>query len=375
MRVVKTNTTSGTQHKLKVAVITCYFLPDYVRSLSIRAALARMTDVETVVIKNSYSGIFRYPQVIAKLIWCRIVTRPNIYILGFRGQEILPVCLLLTTGKPLIFDEFIVPLAWANRENHVATIRVRWLRFLSRISAPLYRLWLKTCNLILTDTHTHAELSAGLSGLPLSHYRVLPVGTDESLFKPILHTTQRKDFLVFFYGLKMTPLHGLNHILEAAVLLARDVPQVTFQIVGGDAATKAQIDAARQKGARIRYTQFVPFNKLAQMMQQSDLCLGGPFGDTDQARSVITGKTYQSIACARPTIVADSLAYSNFTDWTDCLKVALGNGLLLAHKIQWAYSNRDMLPAIGQKGRKLYETSFSTVQIAEQLHSIITEVV
>jgi glycosyltransferase involved in cell wall biosynthesis len=362
--------------KVTVAIVTCYFLPDYVRSISLRAALSSLPGVETIIIKNSATGILRYPEVAFKMIWCRLTRRPDVYMLGFRGQEMLPSSLLITLGKPLIFDEFIVPLAWATRENHAKTLRVRWFRLLARVSSPLYKRWLKACKFVLTDTKAHAELSAQLSRTPRNHYKVIPVGTDEQLFKPAPSKhPHSKDFRVFFYGLKMTPLHGLSYILEAAVKLGATHPHIIFGIIGGDQTTEDAVLVAKARGARINYMQFVPFKSFAGMMRDSDLCLGGPFGDTEQARSVVTGKTYQSLACAMPTVVANTAAYSAFTDEKDCLMVPLGDTNALVEKIIWAQAHPDKIAAIGAAGRKLYLETFSTEHIAAELQQIINEVI
>jgi glycosyltransferase involved in cell wall biosynthesis len=365
-----------TPRRIRVAVITCYFLPDYVRSISIRAALATMDDVEPLVIKNTSKGVLRYPEVIAKMIWCRLAKHPDLYILEFRGQEMLPISLCITAGKPLIFDEFIVPLAWATREKHARTLRTQWFRILSRVSAPLYKRWLKACKLILTDTIVHAEISSKLGNIPHKRYRVLPVGTDETLFKPKKHVTLPsigQEFSIFFYGLKMTPLHGLNHILAAAIVLGKSDPLVSFTIVGGDSVTEAIVQNAVQQGARVTYKMFVPFSEFAPLMHAADLCLGGPFGDTEQARSVVTGKTYQSIACGRPTVVADTKAHTQFTDEKDCLKVPLSNAQALVDKIRWAMKHPKQLQKIGPAGRALYEKEFSTKKITIKLHEIVMD--
>jgi glycosyltransferase involved in cell wall biosynthesis len=375
---------NSAQPTLRVAIITCYFLPDYIRSLSLRGALLSLPNVETVVIKNTSTGILRYPQVLAQILWCRLHRRADIYLLGFRGQEILPATLLLTLGKPLIFDEFIVPLAWATQEGHTANLRTTWFQLLSRLSAPMYKGWLKACSLLLTDTAAHAELSAQLSGLPISHYRVLPVGTDESIFMPksvslvaaqsSASPAQSNTFMVFFYGLKMTPLHGFEVIVQAAEQLSSVLPSVAFTIIGGDETTSQRVQRAVANGARVTYIPYVPLAEIADHMRGADVCLGGPFGDTPQARHVVTGKTYQSLACARATIVGDTDAYTQFTHKKDCLKVALASPEAIAQAIIWAAKHPNELRVIGNAGRKLYETHFSTAVIAKRLETILKTV-
>jgi glycosyltransferase involved in cell wall biosynthesis len=305
----------------------------------------------------------------------RLRERPDAYILTFRGQELLPIMLLFTIGKPLIFDEFIVPLAWAKQENQRLTIRNRFFKFLSVVSAPFYKRWLKRCYRILTDTEAHAVASAGLTGLPLTQYLTIPVGTDETLFNllPTRRTKPKRSFEVFFYGLKMTPLHGLSYILSAAVQLGDMAPEVQFVIVGGDEATKKAVQIAVAEGAHITYKQFIEFDDLPQAMRDADLCLGGPFGDTPQAHHVVTGKTFQFLACGLPTVIGTNVSTSKFIDGVNSLAVPLGNADALTHKILWAYKHPSALETIGRNGRALYEAEFSSAVVRRLLDQLLSE--
>src|SRR5581483_5008721 len=99
-----------------IAVITCYHDPDYVRARTLRAALDRLDDVRLVIVKNRHRGLLRYPEVIRQVRRLQRQQTIDAYLLTFRGQEILPLMLRLACRTPLIFDEFIVPLAYATEE-------------------------------------------------------------------------------------------------------------------------------------------------------------------------------------------------------------------------------------------------------------------
>lgn len=358
---------------MKIAIITCYFDPDYVRSRSLRTALKQSPSVETIIVKNRFKGILRYPDVILKLIKCRILRQPDVYLLGFRGQEMLPFVLLLTMGKPLIFDEFIVPLAWATQEGHRLTARTRLFVLLARLSAPLYKRWLKKCRVILTDTEAHAKLSAAFSGLGSSKYAVVPVSTDETIFKPPpkIAKKQKSSFNIFYYGHKMTPLHGLKYILEAAESIAKKGLPIKFLIIGGNQTTKESIDKAVSQGAKISYQNRVPFEKLPELIYDADLCLGGPFGDTPQANHVVTGKTYQFLACEAPVIIGQNQATKAFKSGYNSLVVPLGDSRALAAKIIWGYEHPEQLRLIGNHGYQLYEKEFSNKVVSQILKNLL----
>lgn len=362
---------------MKVAVITCYFDPDYVRARTIRAGVKAYPGAQLIVVKNQHKGVLRYPEMIWKLIELRRKQRPDIYLLTFRGQEMLPVVLLVAGLKPVIFDEFIVPIAYATGENHRRSVGTSIKHFLARASEPLYKLWLRQCRVILADTEAHAELSARVSRVNLRQYRVLPVGTDEQVFTPTTLTKDvliTKPFQVFFYGLLMTPLQGVEVIYAAAEQL-KDKPDIEFLIVGGNKQTARRVSELATQGVHITYKAWIPFEELQQTIHSSALCLGGPFGGTPQANHVIGTKEYQFLACAAPTVVGDSeVTALFFKDKENALVVPQADPEALAKAISWGALHRSELVDIGRAGRKLYEREFSSEVIAGEIKKLLDEV-
>jgi glycosyltransferase involved in cell wall biosynthesis len=253
---------------------------------------------------------------------------------------------------------------------------------------------------------------------------VLPVGTDESVFHPEVHPTKldlrktsaqpesaldkpkaslsdgevaiatstaeksvmydqngsdeagilrkssnKSEFSVFFYG-NVLPLHGLEVMLDATLRL-KDYTDISFIFVGGKQKHRELVETAIVNGARITYKTRVPFDELPTYVHNASLCLGGPFGDTYQSQHVITGKTYQFLAAAAPTVVGSSNASSVFTDKKDCLLVPQGNAAALADAILWSKEHSKQLTAIGNAGRDLYEKAFSNEVIAQRLANLV----
>lgn len=355
---------------MKIAVITCYFLPDYVRARTLRAALEDIRGVQVIVIKNKHKGLLRYPEVLWKMWQVKRTQKPDAYLVTFRGQEILPWVLALAGNKPVIFDEFIVPIAYATGEHHRSSLSIRIKYFLARVSEPLYRRWLDRCVAILADTQAHAELSARLTRTNLSKYLVVPVGADEKLFKPAI-STPAEPFQVFYYSLGMQPLHGISFVLEAAEQLKDK--DVKFLMVGGKKPMEQAVSQAVANGAHVRYERWIPFEDLMSTIRGSSLCLGGPFGDTQQAHHVITGKTYQFLACGAPVLIGVSEATNEyFIDKQNALVVPQGDAAAIAKAILWAKKHPAEMAEIAKAGRKLYEKQFSSVAIAKLLEPLVS---
>jgi glycosyltransferase involved in cell wall biosynthesis len=361
---------------LKVAVITCYKDPDYVRARSLRAALQLVPGVQMLVLKNKHHNLFlRLPEIAYRLAELRRNEQPDVYLLTFRGYELLPLVLLLAGRRPVIFDEFIQPVeVVAEHQSMKRGSAVAQLMGVWKLLAPLYYLLLKRCHTILTDTEAHAEYASSLSRVDRSKYLVLPVGTDEALFRPPKRRTHAEEFQVFFYG-NMVPLHGIRYVIEAAERLKK-LPHITFFVVGGDAAIAHAVERAVANGAHITYEPWVPFDELPHAIAAANLCLGGPFGDTVQSHNVVTGKTYQFLACGAPTMVGKSKATAElFRDKQNCLVVQQASADDLARAVLWAQAHPDELAEIGKQGRALYEAHFSAKQIAKTLRRIILPLV
>jgi glycosyltransferase involved in cell wall biosynthesis len=351
---------------VKIAVITCYDQNDYVRAKSLRAGFAAVPGAEVIVVKNSRIGLLRYLEVPLKLLKLRFFQRPDVYVLTFRGYETLPLLLLLKGRKPLIFDEFINAAEYLAEHNK--------LRPDSR-TGKVFRWWygslLRRCRVILADTEAHADYSSELCGVPRDRYLALPVAADETLFRPRPAVRPASPaFTVFYYGNGMTPLHGLQLVLDAAVML-KDNARIRFNVVGGKLRAEQACATAVEQGARLTYEAWIPFEEIAKRASAAGLCLGGPFGKTLQSQFVITGKTYQFLAAGAPVLVGANKVSGLFKDKANCLLVPQHDAEGIRQAILWASTHPEELTEIGHAGRALYETHFSQNVINRQLAILV----
>lgn len=356
---------------MKVAVITCYRQPNYVRAVTLRNAIEAQDSTHMYVVKNSHNGLLRYLEVIAKLVWLRITKRPDVYLITFRGYEILPFVAVLTWPKVLIYDEFVSPLEWLQEER-----TEWWAKLIPRNVLKLfYRILLRRCKLVLADTEAHVDYSSKISGVPKSKFKSLPVGTDESIFKPAPkeykqagNNGQQSDFRVFYYG-SMLGLHGLDVVMDAALKL-KDQP-IEFVFAGGGQQAKQAIAEYQGKGAKITHHEWIEYSDLPKFAYRSQLTLGGPFGVSAQAKRVITGKTYQFLACQTPVLIGQNLTSGLFIDKQNCLSIPLGDAHALADKVIWAQQHPAQLKSIAAAGRELYDQNFSSSALATQMANLL----
>jgi glycosyltransferase involved in cell wall biosynthesis len=365
----QTSTRNNQAKPIKVGYVLAYRDNRYIRTAVLTRAIALSPRLELLTAINQTKGFLRYADTTLRLIKLRVTARPDVYIFGFRSHESFWLFRIITIGKPVIFDEFINMQNSLVTEKSVIKPKGVGAKFAKWYVRSLHR----ASHLILTDTKLHAESSSREYGTGIEKFKPLYVGCDEQLFYP--RKTQRNSKLqVFFYG-NVEALHGLNHILGAIQRLNND--QYEFTIIGGRGKpeVKAAIDAVQKAAPKavINYIEWVPIEELPDRIAAADICLGGPFGDTAQARVVITGKTFQFLAMGKPAIIGTIEQESGFVDRKNCLLVRQGSSEAIADQLAWAAAHKSKLADIGAEARELFDRRFSTSVISKELESIIIE--
>lgn len=230
---------------------------------------------------------------------------------------------------------YLVPLAWIlirlRPKGYGGQARPRLLfdAFVSlydtnvcdRGRAPLWhpRAWLwylmdfLSCHLadeVIIDTEEHKKYFARVFRLRPERIRVVYLEARPDLFFPQAPHSPLPtlpSFEVLFYGTYI-PLHGIEHIIDAAHTLQERAPHVHFTIVGHGQTAAAARDRAQRYGLRnITFRGAVPYSALPHFIRAADLCLG-IFGTTPKAQRVIPHKVYDAVACGIPIVTADSPA-------------------------------------------------------------------
>jgi glycosyltransferase involved in cell wall biosynthesis len=363
--------TDKNSQKIKVCYVLCYKDPNYIRSRTLINALSEINNVDLIIVKNRFKSVLRYLEVPPKLFFARLRYQPTIFVVGFRAHEIFWAFYPSMIGKRVIFDEFINLHDWLINEHH----KLRSGSWPAKLLDKYMNWVMAKSEYVLTDTIANAKFSSEMQAISLKKFIPLPVGTDESTFYP-RKSVSDESFDVLFYG-SMLPLHGTDIILETTKILAeKDVGKnINFTLVGGGNRFKGEIESfsAKHKIKSITYINWVDFEKLPDLIVKADLGLGGPFGDTGQAQRVVTGKTYQFLAMAKPVIVGRIEDMEGFENKRNCLLVEQGSPQALADVIKWASGHKTELAHIGEEGKKLFDKNFSTKVLAGQLWEIISK--
>lgn len=358
------------KNSAKVCYVLCYRDPNYIRSQVLIEALRKIPGVELILVKNRHHGLLRYLEVSLRLIYARLRYRPDTFIVGFRGHEVFWLLYPAMAGRKIIFDEFINLHDWLVNEHKKIEEKSIITRLIDSYMKWIYR----KSQLVLIDTDAHAMLSSEIYNIPFQKFMVVPVGADEETFYPRSAVKpDRKVFEIFFFG-SMLPLHGMDLILDAIKDLKSEkkLDGIHFTFAGGK-GNKTFINKMKSfiednnLAEHVKHIEWVPYNDLPSFIAKSNLCIGGPFGNTGQARRVITGKTYQSLAMGKPTLVGNLEIKTGLEDKQNCLAVDQGSSSAIAESIYWASQHPLQLSKIGASGRKYYEAHFSSTFISHQL--------
>jgi len=314
---------------------------------------------------GSASYLARYCKVIGKYI---IGNKDDIDLnfVGFFGQ---PLVLLIRrfTRKPIIFDAFL---------SAYDTMCFDRRKFKPNSPAGNFFFWLdkSSCeksDRILLDTVAHIDYFTDTFGLPRNKFNKVFVGADDSLFYP--RDADRKDgrFRVFYYATYL-PLHGTEHVVQAAKILERE-REIEFLVVGKGPQQKRIRKLAAEIGVQnVNFVDWVAYGNLPLEIARADICLGGHFSAIEKARRVIAGKTYQFIAMKKPVIVGDCPANQElFTNKENALFVKMADGESLASAILELRDNASLRMQIAENGYKTFLERCSTEVIGEELKRII----
>ena len=356
---------------IKVCHVVSYRDPAYIRTRNLRAALAHIEGVELFDATTSRRGFLRYFETLWKTLRIRLRHNPDVYVLGFRGHEIFWAVRLIAIGKPLIFDEFMSPSDALLSEGKGGGPG----RLVGALIFPLEWLCLALSARCLTDTILHQQFIAERFAVREEKIDVVYVGAVEPQEEPPAHGGGAEQPLsVLFYG-TFLPLHGMDVLLRACKLV-ESMP-VEFRIIGGKGKALARFQQllSELNPGNVVHDTWVDFDELqSELIPNADLCLGGPFGGTPQARRVITGKTFQFLAQSKATVIGQVDEPVAFVDRRNCLLVEQGSPESLAAAFAWAADHRDELETIGRNGRRLFDKQFSVGALAAQVEASLRAV-
>jgi glycosyltransferase involved in cell wall biosynthesis len=286
-----------------------------------------------------------------------VVRRPrgfDAFIVGYPGHLDLPAARRAARGRPLVFNPLVSladTLVGDRRRFRPGSVGARALEAIDRRA-------FRSADLVVADTHAHAQFLADLAGLAV--VEVCLVGAEDRLFRPGWRPPQR--FTALFVG-KLIPLQGVETILAAARL----APDIPFRIVGsGQLASLLS-----SPPPNVEHVPWVEYDRLPAELHRAG-CALGIFGTTGKAQRVIPNKAFQALACGTPLVTADTPAARELlANGDSALLVPPGDPEALAGAVRDLAADDELTRRIAAGGRAIYERHASEAVLGPRWRGII----
>lgn len=282
--------------------------------------------------------------------------------IGFVGQ-FLVIPIRLFTKKPIVFDFFISIYDTLVNDRD----KIRKGSFLAKLLYKIDFLCCQQADKIFVDTRSNLEFYKNLFNIDPDKFVVLFVGCDEEIFYPRDKPTNKD--LVLYYSSFM-PLHGIDVIIKAANLLKKTT-SLKFIIIGEGLETNNIISLLKELDVyNVTLEPSRPLTDLPNWITTAAICLGGHFGDTEKAKRVIPGKTFQLLAMEKAVIVGDNEANRELlTHKKDAWFCEMNNPEALAEAILHLYQNPSVRKQIAKGGRQTFMKQASINKLKEIIHT------
>lgn len=184
-----------------------------------------------------------------------------------------------------------------------------------------------------------------------------------------------QEFTCLFVG-SLVPLHGIEHILDAAHSL-REHREIRFVVIGdGQDGTKLEAFFQEHGDCNLEWERgMFPTEYIVERICASDLCLG-IFGTSAKAQRVLPYKIYYYAALGKPFLTASTQCLERICDGEDeatflctCTGDQKDN---LARRILALAEDREQLVRLGSVSRQLFDTKLSAPAIADRLRTVLS---
>ncbi len=264
----------------------------------------------------------------------KLIRSADAVLVTFPGHYYLPLAWALTRfpRRRLIFDAFI------SLHDTIVDDRKKVSRW-HPYAWFLYLLDWTCCHLadeVWIDTEAHRRFFIEKFHVRPDKIKTVYLGARSDLFHPAETKNQKPKTdncpTVLFYG-TFIPLQGIEHIIDAARIVATDRPDVRFTIVGSG-QTRGEMVKRAAGLPTVTFTPRVPFGEIPALIRSADLTLG-IFGTTGKASRVIPHKVYDAVACGARVVTADTPAIrEKFGEKDGVYLVPAGDPAALAAKIR-----------------------------------------
>lgn len=212
------------------------------------------------------------------------------------------------------------------------------------------------------------------------NYRIIPLCIDKKDEVKMPFFNKKQDFITICWWGTYIPLHGLEKIIDAMVILKKENIKFKLYLFGNNKCEgekyKNIIKELKLEEDIVIIDDYTFSNgKLGEfLVNNCDLVLGN-FGESEKAKAVLVNKIIDGIAMKAPVLNGESSAPDEFFDYSNDIWKTNNDPQSIAEKIKSIYSeNREEILRRVENSYKIYEKNFSEKAFEDSILSMIKEV-
>lgn len=268
------------------------------------------------------------------------------------------------TGAKLIFDPLI-----SIYDTFVDDRKMIKNKILAKLVKQYENIVMNLPDLVIADTHGHKEYYINNYNIPESKVKVLYIGAEDRIYYPSDNIVTNEKTTVIFYGYH-SPLHGIEHIINAAKIVENKDSSIEFLIIGDGQLYKENLELAKNLGLKnIKFIPSMPEVEVTPYLQKADIFLG-VFQNSPKSKRVVPNKVFQGIALKKAVITADTQGIREvFNNNENVMLCKTADPHSLAECIL-QLKKLDLRTTIATNGYKLYKEKFTPRIVADSLINI-----
>lgn len=298
----------------------------------------------------------------------------DIILVGYQAHFDVPAAFLLAKilRKPLIldaleslYDVFVNDKKLLKKNSILAKI-------LFAVEKQIYKL----CDTIILDTEANKTFFIKLFGIDPQKVYATQIGADDTIYRyvPTVDDQATETFNVVFYG-QQSPLHGLTHVIRAALLCKND-PSIRFFLVGGGQSYAENKALAEELGLHnTTFSTLTESTGALEFLKTADIMLG-IFANNPTGMRSIPNKVLQGMAMGKPVLTAKGEGVLTvFTHKKDIYFCEAENARSIADGILELRAKDALRKELAQNGYALFREHFTPKAIGKKLVVICNDII
>lgn len=302
-----------------------------------------------------------------------VFSQVDVLYVGYPGH--FDVFFAVILGKifhiPVVFNPLLIFYIGFVEEQKILSPDSLLARFIKWGESLVYQ----SVDLVIADTPFQQALLMKEFGVAPDKIVSVPIGADDKVYRYTPYTNIKgKKLHVVYYGL-YSPIHGVEHIIDAAQALQKN-SAIHFTMVGNGQTFQPNFDRAKKLTlTNITFHHDLPESEHIAILQQADVFLGF-LAKHPTVERVIPNKVYQGLSLGKVVLTADSpVIRSVLTHRKTVFTIPPADSLALVKALEELSRNASLRSSIATEGYQLFLHKFTAQavgkQLLESMHNII----